>query len=384
MGQKFLLIFILSCALSSCYRREKVSEINFEIIDIKSAFDYKRPINIDDITSDYEYIILESTDECLVGSNSMVYSDEQNIVVIDRTQILLFDRNSGSFVRSIGNMGNGPGEYSRTYAKMPYNYAKKTVYARNNTERLEYNLEGEFLGSKKPPDVVYDFIDLGNGTYAAFIDNYMGDEKNKILVFDGQDSIINIFPNFLSFQFNGSVNMYSFNSWFYQLDGKTSFCEKFNDTLFYISPEHLEPRCLFYKGTYAFPYELRGDPINMGDNYFFSENVLESTRYIFYVFGFKNGIYTAVYDKEKRETVVNDYVGETGRGFINNVNGFVPLELSSINDSGELICVIDAFRISQWFGEHGEEAGQLPEFLTKLDHLNEMDNPVVMIAKLKE
>ena len=384
MRNKVLLVCILIFVASSCFRHNNSQETTLEVIDVKDAFDDKRPIGIDDVARDYEYIKLETADECLVGSNATVYSDEQNIVVLDRTRILLFDRNSGSFVRSIGNIGNGPGEYSRTYAKMPYNYGKKTVYARNNTERIEYNLEGDFVGSKKPPELVYDFVDLGNETYAAFIDNYMGDEKNKIIVFDGQDSIIKIFPNYLSFQFNGIVNMYSINSWFTRLNGKTSFCEKFNDTLFYLTPELLEPRFLFYKGPYAFPYELRGNSVNMSDKYFFTENVLESTRYLFYVFGFQNRIYTAVYDKEKKETVVNDYVGESGNGFVDNINGFAPLELSSINESGELVCVIDAFRINQWFREHGEEAERLPEYMKQLEQLNEMDNPVVIVAKLKD
>ncbi len=384
MRQKVFLIFILSCVISSCFRRDKVSETGFEVIDIKSAYDAMRPVRIDDIAHSYEYIILETTDESLFDGNSTIYSDEQNIVVMDRTRILLFDRNSGSFVRSIGNIGNGPGEYSRTYSKMPYNYVKQTVYARNNTERLEYSLDGEFLGSKKPPEVVYDFVNLGNETYAAFIDNYMGDEKNKIIVFSEQDSIIKIFPNYLSFQFNGSIAVFSANAWFSRFNGKTSFCERFNDTLFYLTPESLEPRYLFYKGPYAFLYELRGGSVDMNDKYFFTDNVLESTRYIFYVFGFKDGIYTAVYDKDKKETVVNDYVGEAGKGFVNNINGFAPLELSSINDSGELTCVIDAFRISQWFDEHGEEAELLPESMSELKQLNEMDNPVVVIAHLRD
>ena len=384
MKLKILLIFILSCALSSCFRGDKLSEISFEAIDIKSAFDNKSPVNIDDIAVNYEYIVLESSDECLVGSDSKVYSDEKNIVVIDRTQILLFDRNSGSFVRRIGNIGNGPGEYSRTYAKMPYNYEKKTVYARNNTERLEYSLDGEFMGSKIPPDVVYDFVDLGNKTYAAFIDNYIGDEKNKIILFDEQDSIIKIFPNYLSFQFNGSINVYTYNAWFSRINGITSFCERFNDTLFYLTPEKLEPRYVFNKGYYFFPYELRGNSINISDKYFFTENVLESQRYLFYVFVFNSGIYTSVYDKEKKETVVNDYVAESGKGFINNINGFVPIELSSINNSGELLGVIDAFKISQWFGEHGEEVERLPESLKELEKIKEMDNPVVIIAELRD
>ena len=96
-----------------------------EVIDITYAFERRAPVNINDISGDCDYIVLETTDECLIGSNYTIYSDDQYLLAIDRRQILLFDRDSGRFIRKIGNSGNGPDEYSRTYSKMPYDEEKK-------------------------------------------------------------------------------------------------------------------------------------------------------------------------------------------------------------------------------------------------------------------
>lgn len=384
MKSKITLLLLLSCLLSSCYQHNMTDNKLFEIVDITNAFEKRKPININDISKDCNYIVLETTNESLIGSNFTIYSDDQYLVAIDRKRILLFDRESGKFIRIIGNSGNGPNEYSKTYTKMPYNEEKKVVYADRNRERYEYALDGQLINIKKGPELVYDFVNINENTYAAFIDNYMGDEKNKMIIFNERDSIIKIFPNYQSFPFKGSISVYTTNSWFYKLNKQLCFCEKFSDTLFNVTPNSLIPRFVFDNGAYSFPYELRGGMINPVDKYFFTENILESSKYLFYTFRFNKEVYTAVYDKKQKNTIVNDYIGESGKGYINNIYDFVPLELSSINGKGELTCTIDAFKIKLWFEANTEKSEKLPVYLQKLKNMKESENPVVMITKLKE
>jgi hypothetical protein len=44
----------------------------------------------------------------------------------------------------------------------------------------------------------------------------------------------------------------------------------------------------------------------------------------------------------------------------------------------------DAWKVEQWFKDNPEKAAQLPPHLKKLESLTESDNPVVMIARMKE
>lgn len=384
MKPKFILLVLISYFVSSCDQHNLENKETLEIVDIENAFEKRAPININDISRDCNYIVLETTNESLIGSNYTVYSDEKYLVAIDRKRILLFDRGSGKFIRTIGNSGSGPNEYSNTYVKMPYNEEKRVFYADRSRERYEYDINGKLLNTRKGPELVYDFVNIDEYTYAAFIDNYLGDEKNKMIIFNETDSIIKIFPNYQSFPFNGSINVFVTNSWFYKLNNQLHFCERFSDTLFNVTPDSLIPRFVFNKGAYTFPYELRNDMIVPENKYFYTENILESSKYLFYTFRFNKKVYTAVYDKKQKNTIVNDYIGESGDGYINNLNDFVPLELSSINGKGELTCTIDAFKVKKWLQTNSEKFEKLPENIKKLKYVNESDNPVVVIARLKE
>ena len=218
MKLKIIAIILLSYLLSSCSRNKTEKDDVLVTIDIKSAFENRKPVTIDDISDNWDYVTLETTNESLIGSNASIYSDDQYLIAIERRRILLFDRESGKFIRTIGNSGNGPDEYTNTYSKMPYNEEKRIIYASKSRERLEYNLDGQFIKTRNRPELAHDFVNINENTFASFIDNFMGEEKNKIIVFDDRDSIIKIFPNYLSFPFKGSVNIYTVNAWFYKLD----------------------------------------------------------------------------------------------------------------------------------------------------------------------
>ena len=384
MKFKTALLVLLSYLVTSCFQQKKEHIEGPEVIDITYAFERRVPVNINDISGDCDYIVLETTEECLIGSNYTIYSDDQYLVAIDRRQILLFDRESGRFIRKIGNSGNGPDEYSRTYSKMPYDEEKRSVYADRNRERYEYSINGQLIEKRRGPEMVFDFVDIDESTYAAFIDNYMGDEKKKIVIFNETDSIIKVFPNYQSFPFNGSINVFNPNSWFYKLNKQMYFCEKFSDTLFAMTPDSLIPRYVFDKGVHTFPYELRADVVDPENEYFFTVNILESPGYLFYTFRFNQGIYTAVYDKKQKSILVNDYAGESGKGFINNINDFAVLELSSINGKGELTCTIDAFKIKLWFEKNVEKSDELPDYLQELKNIADTENPIVVITSLNE
>jgi hypothetical protein len=382
MKLKILGYLLLICLIPACNQISFKHDKPLEIVDIKSAFEKKKPININDISKDCKYVVLESTNESLIGNNFTIYSDDEYLIAIDRQRILLFDRNSGKFIRKIGNSGNGPDEYSNPYSKIPYDEEKKVINAARNRERYEYTLTGVLINKKKGPELASDFVNIDENTYASFIENYMGDEKKKIIIFNKEDSIIKIFPNYLSFPFKDRIDILFYNSWFYKLNKQLYFCERFNDTLFNITSNSLNPRFVFDKGLYSFPYELRSSSV--WNKYFLTENILESTKYLFYTFGFEGKIYTAMYDKEKKTTIVNDYIEESGNGYINNINDFVPLELSSINDEGELTCTMDAYKIRLWFEKNSDKFEKLPNDFQKLKKISESDNPIVVIVRLKE
>jgi hypothetical protein len=196
--------------------------------------------------------------------------------------------------------------------------------------------------------------------------------------------VLKTFPNYLSAPKTSSFFAWNPNAWFYKLNKQLYFYQLFNDTIFHVGSNSITPRYVFNMGIYSPPYEMKTSPELKPEKYFFMQTIQESSSYLFCSFNFNKMNYTAIFDKNKMTTVVNDYSPESGHGFINNINDFVPLEFSSINIKDELICTIDAYKIKQWFAENSDKIEKLPKNVKSLKDIPETDNPVIIIAKLKK
>lgn len=379
-----LLVYLLPILIMSFFSQpEKVDNKSLVNINLEEAFEHRKSINIGDIATHYEYVQLETNNEFLAGSKLKVYLNDQYLITVDQNQILLFDRKSGKFIRKIGQKGDGPEQYSRTYAIMPYNDETKTVYAGRNKKRYEYSLDGKLKSVRDLPGLISDVGNIDENTIAAHLPNYQGDEKGKIIILNKEGSVIKTFPNYLSAPKTNGFFVWNPSACFYRLNKQLYFYELFNDTLFHVSTNSLTPRYVFKMGPYSPPYKMKTSPKFEVDKYFMIKSINEASKYLFCVFNFNKKTYTAIYFKDLRKTIVNDYNTESGNGFIYNINDFVPLELSGINEKGELICTMDAYRIKKWFEVNPEKIKQLPESIKILKNIEETDNPVIVIVRLK-
>jgi hypothetical protein len=390
MKKLSVLCLFLTFIMTSCSQHRSTERKSVQVINLFEAIENRKSINIGDISTDFEYISLETKDECLTGTRLSVYSNDQFLIAIDREKILLFDRKDGKFIREIGHKGNGPGEYSRTYSVMPFDEVKNIIYAGRTKKRYGYSLEGQLRDTLTIPELVLEIANIDDNTFAAFMPDYQGGEKNKIKIFNHNDSLLKTFPNYLSAPKTQSVFVWNPSSWFYKLDKQLYLYQLFNDTIFHVGTTSLNPRYVFNMGPYSPPYEMKTSLEFEPDKFFMMKTIQESSRYLFCSFNFNKKNYIAIYDKSNKTTVVNDYSPESGngsessKGFIHNINDFVPLEFSSINGKAELICKMDAFRIKQWFDLNPEKINQLPKNLRGLKNIQETSNPVIMIAKLNK
>jgi hypothetical protein len=106
--------FILTCIflICGCEQKPQMSG-EVDVIDISASINNEgATMLLSEIVDDITFIPLETTDECLIGRIRSIYFSNNYLVIIDAdpNQILLFDT-TGKFVRTIGNKGQGPGEY---------------------------------------------------------------------------------------------------------------------------------------------------------------------------------------------------------------------------------------------------------------------------------
>ena len=160
--------------------------------------------------------------------------------------------------------------------------------------------------------------------------------------------------------------------------------ERFTDTVFTVTADTLQPKFVLHRGETK-NATATGFTKNQGDvGDFFIEDLFESDRYLFFKIrsvkeNSEGEIYYGFFDKADGSTKIS----KNGAGINNDVDNFLPFRFQSANQNNEIIGSRDAYEVKLWFGKNSEKAAKLPVSLQKLKDLEEADNPVVMIAKLK-
>ena len=388
---KYLAI-VLIFVLLNC--NEKVDNSN--TIDIEQAFHKAQEIVLSDFVEHLEYIVLES--EQPIDRNLIVYSSANYLICTAVRQIYVFDRHTGKFIREIGKYGNGPGEYS-----YPIYFDSKTqhVIAFKGDHLLEFDLNGKLIRTivqpKSERGMMSGRILLDTDTVAYFIGNDRGNVKDRILIADEYGNVINSFGHIESFIPQIRVIQNS-PPVFYHYGKNTMFFELCVDTIYLVTKDALIPHYHLNMGPYKPPYEKQNElfipPDPLINQYFWFRNIGETEHFLFFDFDHtkrnstnsSSGSFFGYYDK-KRETVKIADIDKDGRRIINDIDHFGAIQLSSwtINNKGhEMIFYIEAVDIVTWFKQNPQKAKELPAHLLKLSTLNENDNPIVVIAKLKQ
>ena len=107
-----LLLLLLSCSNSSNYS-QTIDNKDLFVVDIDKA-EKKDLLHLSTLFKNVKCIPLELTDNSQIGSISKVLVYNDHIYVLDHStakSLFVFD-NEGRFIRRIGNLGTGPGEYT--------------------------------------------------------------------------------------------------------------------------------------------------------------------------------------------------------------------------------------------------------------------------------
>ena len=96
-------------------------------------------------------IQLEAKEECLISDIKRVVDVEGKVYVLTRTnEIFCFDRATGKYIRTIGRLGEGPGEYVSAM-DICYDEKEKCICVVDYYKSAihNYSLDGRFLGDRK-------------------------------------------------------------------------------------------------------------------------------------------------------------------------------------------------------------------------------------------
>ena len=115
------------------------------------------PDKIYDISSDlpsHRLLELEENGNSTIGSVNKIITADSLLFVIDSNlakRIFIFNLNTGKAIRSFGDTGSGPEEYS-ALQDVSYDEDRKLLYALcDNKKILTFNLKGEITGTAQAP-----------------------------------------------------------------------------------------------------------------------------------------------------------------------------------------------------------------------------------------
>lgn len=162
-------LFIALLIVSSCQLKSSEKD-GVWVADVRSAMQKETPVSMKEDVAGIEYIPLEMTDSCLISNVTGLIMDDEFIFVQNgkTDQNFQFTR-QGKFVREVGKVGEGSGEYAPyTVGESSLDSKKREIYLnRDRLPAMVYSYDGEFL---RADTTIAEFVSnrylLDNGCWA--------------------------------------------------------------------------------------------------------------------------------------------------------------------------------------------------------------------------
>lgn len=404
-GIQTAVILLILSAITACSNNKPEKKEEIYNVQISQAFNNEDKAQLSQvIDGDIEYVRLETKKEILLGNSPRVWATDLYIVAISRRQIYLFDRKTGKFIREIGHYGKDPDGYRNVLKAFTFDEKRNQVYTKDWDSKIytTYTLDGniankitvqpiereEDMANNIFSEMITSISPLNDTSQIGYVWNLNGKEEAKLIVLNKNNPRIKVFPQYKRFDYDinrDGISVFDWNAKFYFLQDQLHFFERFTDTVFTVSMENLAPEFVLHRGETdeASGSNLTGQKGNVP--YLLIDDLFGAERFLFFKIRqpgeeFNGETYYGFYDKATNTTLLS----ENNLGIKNNINGFLPFPFLSVNQNNEVAGLLEAFEVKLWFDENPEVAKQLPDQLKAFSTLEETDNPVVMIAKLKD
>jgi len=370
-------------------------EINYEDI-LKNS----KVLHLSQITSDVEYIKLETSNDCMIRRLDKCYFTDSLIFIGNRDHVLEFSRD-GKFQRRIGSPGRGPGEID-LIRSISILADKKMIAVETNANRtmLYFSFDGNVIKTVKIPDAAYTKV-MNDGRNIVYDFGAWGSNKYTFSLTDKTGDTISTVKNYCNW-LNTSGGVLVSGGWQEPFTSKNNWFvkDKYNDTIYTITSDAIRPSYSINLGKYKLPDELRPERLGLDKmqlyqenaiNYFYV-NLFEASGKLFIVshcYLAKGGWKYLIYDKKERIGIQLGDARNLPTGFINDCDGgpdFWPV--GTVNDN-QVYAVLNVMSLKKEFeGKSNKSPVKYPDnqrALQKLISNSEIsDNPILMTVNLKK
>ena len=378
----YFILYLISQILFSCHERVKTC-INIEVLDQE-----RKRVNLSALADSIEYIPL-SSDSILDIILKIEFSNSY-IYVKDKKSLFAKFSGNGDFITEIGKRGNGPQEYNYVNDFVVDNETEK-CYVLNYRHQKIYAFEsnGDFIETM---DLAFEyptrFCQIAEGLF-IYYNNSRGKKDICFEIIDIEGNVIEQFKNDNKFNIEGSFLTFKDDCILYKDGEKVCYKEIHSDTVFYVENQEVKIKYVLNSEDKSFVNSLRSNPIffmNHSHEFIMQTNLFETKNYIFYEYWYQSENRILTYCKGKNYSFEID----AKIGFINDMDGGPNLYPKFVKSGNTLIGWVDAYKlkahvVSDIFKNstplYPEKKKQLEQLANSL---NENDNPVLMLVKLKD
>lgn len=398
-------IFLLSIfmTLVSCGRQENTKKESCKVvtevippynIDLEKSLDNVKPFPLSIVVKELEYIPLETKPVCLLDRIDKLELTDSNIFISDFDRLLQFDR-GGKFIRQIGKNGRGPGEYIHI-SDFCVDRPNKKIYviAWSSKMVLEFDTDGKFIRSFDAGFPSAQFLRHKELFYFHLVNGTKPDEDYKFSLYF-TDTIGNISNRIKKHNLRtGKPGLAVAESPMYLYDNEVRFMEYGTDTLYTLKNGKSESYAVFNLGSMkmdpdpSLPFKNpeRDQELNALKQKLWIRSISEAGKYLLLTldYGLSDSSCFCLFDKLTREVTFSDR-----NGLDNDIDGGSLFWPESVYNDSLLIDYCESALIKKYMettdpktlkSKFGDKYFQLAKIVNELD---ELDNPVVVIAKCK-
>ena len=147
---RLLVLFCLGILVVSCREQKKSASTGSDVKEVTFK-EAPKDFLIASSFKNIHMIQLEAKEECLISDIKRVVDVEGKVYVLTRNnEIFCFDRATGKYIRTIGRLGEGPGEYVSAM-DICYDEKEKCICVVDYYKSAihNYSLDGRFLGDRQ-------------------------------------------------------------------------------------------------------------------------------------------------------------------------------------------------------------------------------------------
>jgi len=398
------ILLTLIIALFSC-KQKKESD---NIVDLTSITE-PNGTNLSELGSEITYIPLETNAGCLIpqiykliyeGGSYFLGSTNANTNNVKRkkdapppppimpTRSLYRFSKDGEFICQISHKGGAPSEYIDIFDFL-YNKSNNTIniFILNNIK--EFSLDGIWKKNITIESNKVSSIGFSNNQILGFVENPEGQNEYSFVLIDANGQITNKYKN--KYKFASTQGTYFYPECiFYQYNGILHCKELHSDTIFSFDNGTFIPKHILKQGEAKFTPDLR-EKVNSADftQIIFQKNIFESKNYLFYQYRRESRNNCFIKNKSNG----TQHLIDNGTGLVNDMDNGPNFKIQNtvtVDGTEYIVSWINAFDLKAHVAsnEFKKATPKFPEKKKALEQLanrlNENDNPVLVLVKLKE